>query len=52
MGVDPELVVKTLQEIGNLEPTTRIQVDAKNKVIIAYASLADQFDDPHDRQST
>jgi type II secretory pathway component GspD/PulD (secretin) len=41
VGVDAELVVKTLQEIGDLEPTTRLQVDKKNKVIIAYASLAD-----------
>ena len=40
-GVDPEPVVKTLQEIGNLDPTTRLQVDKKNKAIVAYASLAD-----------
>jgi type II secretory pathway component GspD/PulD (secretin) len=43
VGVDPDLVVKTLQEIGDLEPTTRLSVDKKNKVIIAYASLADQM---------
>jgi type II secretory pathway component GspD/PulD (secretin) len=40
-GVDPEPVVKTLQEIGNLDPTTRLQIDKKNKAIVAYASLAD-----------
>jgi hypothetical protein len=40
-GVDPEPVVKTLQEIGNLDPTTRLQIDKNNKAIVAYASLAD-----------
>jgi type II secretory pathway component GspD/PulD (secretin) len=40
-GIDPEPVVKTLEEIGNLDPSTRLQVDAKNKAIIAYASLPD-----------
>ena len=40
-GVDPEPVVKTLQEIGNLDPATRLQVDKKNKAIVAYATLAD-----------
>jgi type II secretory pathway component GspD/PulD (secretin) len=40
-GIDPEPVVKTLSEIGNLEPTTRLEVDKKNSAIIAYASLAD-----------
>ncbi len=41
-GVDPKLVVKTLQQVGNLSPTTRLEVDEKNKAIIAVASLADQ----------
>ncbi|MGD0383078.1 MAG: secretin N-terminal domain-containing protein [Thermoguttaceae bacterium] len=40
-GVDPEPVVKTLQEIGNLDPTTRLQIDKTHKAIVAYASLAD-----------
>jgi hypothetical protein len=40
-GVDPEPVVKTLNEIGNLDPTTRLEVDKKNKSIIATASLVD-----------
>jgi type II secretory pathway component GspD/PulD (secretin) len=40
-GVEPEPVVKTLLELGNLDPTTRLEIDKKNKVIIAYASLAD-----------
>ncbi len=40
-GIDPEPVVKTLMEIGNLDPATRLEVDKKNSAIIAYASLAD-----------
>jgi len=40
-GIDPEPVVKTLTELGNLDPTTRLQVDKKNSAIIAYASLVD-----------
>ncbi|MGO9110161.1 MAG: secretin N-terminal domain-containing protein [Thermoguttaceae bacterium] len=40
-GIEPEPVVKTLLEIGNLEPATRLEVDKKNSAIIAYASLAD-----------
>ena len=40
-GVDPEPVVKTLQDIGNLDPATRIEIDKKNKAIIVYAPLAD-----------
>ena len=41
-GIDPEPVVKTLQQIGNLSPTTRLEIDKKSKSIIAYAPLADQ----------
>jgi len=40
-GVDPEPVVKTLTQLGNLSPNTRLEVDKKNKAIIAYASLVD-----------
>jgi type II secretory pathway component GspD/PulD (secretin) len=40
-GVDPEPIVKTLMDIGNLDPTTRLEVDKKNSAIIAYAPLAD-----------
>ena len=43
VGVDPELVDKTLQDIGDLDPATRLVVDRKNKVIIAYASPLDQM---------
>ena len=40
-GIEPEPVVKTLMEIGNLDPATRLEVDKKNSAIIAYASLPD-----------
>ncbi len=40
-GVDPEPVVKTLTQIGNLSPNTRLEIDKKNKAIIANGSLAD-----------
>lgn len=39
--VDPEVLVKVLQENGDLDPTTRVQADKKNRSIIANASLAD-----------
>ncbi len=41
-GIDPEPVVKTLMDLGNLDPSTRLEVDKKNSAIIAYAPLADQ----------
>jgi len=40
-GIDPEPVVKTLMDIGNLDPTTKLEVDKKNSAIVAYASLPD-----------
>jgi type II secretory pathway component GspD/PulD (secretin) len=40
-AVDPDPIVKTLQEIGDLSPQTRLEVDTKNRAIIAYATLAD-----------
>jgi type II secretory pathway component GspD/PulD (secretin) len=42
-SIDPEAIVKMLQEIGDLDPTTNLQVDKKNKAIIAEASLADHM---------
>lgn len=42
-ALDPATVVKTLEELGELEPTTHLEVDEKNNAIIAYASLADQM---------
>jgi type II secretory pathway component GspD/PulD (secretin) len=40
-GVDPEPVVKTLRDIGGLDPATKLEVDKKNRAIIAYGTLAD-----------
>ncbi|NLE39732.1 MAG: hypothetical protein GX621_17070 [Pirellulaceae bacterium] len=39
--MDPEPLVKTLQELGNLDLDTRLEVDRKNNAIVAYAGLAD-----------
>jgi type II secretory pathway component GspD/PulD (secretin) len=41
--LDPEKLATTLQELGCLEPTTRLEVDEDNRAIIAYASPADHF---------
>lgn len=41
VGIDPEPVIKTLREVGGLDPTTTLEVDKKNKAIIANAPLAD-----------
>ncbi|HUQ68217.1 MAG TPA: secretin N-terminal domain-containing protein, partial [Planctomycetaceae bacterium] len=43
MSVDPEPLVETLKEIGNLDPETQLRVDKKGKSIIAYAPLADHI---------
>ncbi len=40
-AIDPEPLVATLNEVGNLDPTTQLRVDKKNRSIIAYASLVD-----------
>ena len=42
-GVDPQTLVDLLDEVGKLEPTTKLQIDIKNKSIVAYASLADHL---------
>lgn len=42
-AIDPEPIVKMLQELGDLDPTTRLQIDKRNRSIIAYASLADHL---------
>jgi len=41
--IDPAALVKTLEEIGNLDFNTRLEVDKQNRAIIAYASLADHL---------
>jgi len=40
-AIDPKPLVETLEEVGNLDVNTRLEVDEKNKAIIAYATLAD-----------
>ncbi|MBI3466536.1 MAG: hypothetical protein HY000_26275 [Planctomycetes bacterium] len=40
-GVDPQTIVKVLQDLGGLDPNTRMEVDTKNKAIVAYAPLID-----------
>ena len=42
-ALDPETLVTTLEELGELDPTSRLDVDTKNKAIIAHASLADHL---------
>jgi type II secretory pathway component GspD/PulD (secretin) len=40
-AIDPEPLVKVLEELGQLDFDTRLEIDKQNKAIIAYASLAD-----------
>lgn len=42
-GLDPQTLVELLEEVGNLDPTTKLQIDSKNKSIVAHASLADHL---------
>jgi len=42
-SLDPEKLVSSLLSLDALEPTTKLEVDEKNKAIIAYASLSDQL---------
>ena len=42
-AVDPEPLIETLNDLGVLDPTTRLQVDKRNKSIIAYAPMADHL---------
>jgi type II secretory pathway component GspD/PulD (secretin) len=41
--LDPRKLADSLQELGGLDPTTRLEVDEANRAIIAYASPADHF---------
>ncbi|KKN53901.1 hypothetical protein LCGC14_0597560, partial [marine sediment metagenome] len=41
LAIDPEPLVKTLEDIGDLDMRTRLEVDKQNNTIIAYATLAD-----------
>lgn len=40
-AIDPAPVVKTLEELGGLDPLTRLEIDTENNAIVVYASLAD-----------
>ena len=42
-AIDPETLVKVLNELGGLDAATRLEVDAANAALIAYGSLADQM---------
>jgi type II secretory pathway component GspD/PulD (secretin) len=42
-SLDPKQLVASLLSMDVLEPTTRLEVDEKNKAIIAHASIADQY---------
>ena len=42
-SLDPKQLVASMIAMDALEPTTKLEVDEKNKAIIAYASLGDQL---------
>jgi type II secretory pathway component GspD/PulD (secretin) len=42
-ALDPKKLVASLLALDALEPTTKLEIDEKNKAIIAYASLSDQL---------
>jgi len=42
-SIEPEALIKTLEELGELDFDTRLEADKENKAIIAYASLADHL---------
>lgn len=43
MSLDPKQFVTSIMAMDALEPTTKLEVDEKNRAIIAYASLSDQL---------
>ncbi len=42
-GLDPEALLKLLEETGGFDPSTRLQVDKANKALIAYAPAPDHL---------
>jgi len=40
-SIQPEALIKTLEELGDLDFQTRLEPDRENKAILAYAPLAD-----------
>ena len=41
-NLDPTALAKTLDDLGDLEPNTHLEVDEKNNALIVYGSLIDQ----------
>lgn len=41
--IDPTALAKILEELGNLDPTTRIKVDSKHRSLIVTGALADHL---------
>lgn len=41
--IDPSALAKIMEELGNLDPTTRIKVDAKHRSLIVTGALADHL---------
>jgi len=41
-NLDPAALAKTLEDLGDLEPNTHLDVDEKNNALIVYGSLIDQ----------
>ena len=39
---DPEVIVNFLDTVGQLDPQTKLDVDKKNRAVVAYASPRDQ----------
>jgi type II secretory pathway component GspD/PulD (secretin) len=42
-SLDPEQFVKSLEELGGLQPATKVRADTSNRAIIVDASLVDHF---------
>jgi len=40
-NLDPETLAKTLWDLGELQPTTRLEIDERNNALIVYGSLVD-----------
>jgi type II secretory pathway component GspD/PulD (secretin) len=42
-AADPDSIVKTVQELGDLAPGTQLKVDRKHRSIVAHATLVDHL---------
>lgn len=43
VAADPQVVVNLLKELGNLDPSTQLQIDMANRIILVDAPLADHY---------